>query len=110
MLTLLADISPQDVGQIILTLMAAGGGGYSLFSLGKSRAVKVEPQPLEVQETKPYATREELNALRDKVHHDLGKITSQIGDLKAETAENKGTLNGIAATQKEILAILLKQK
>ena len=62
--TVLADVSPQDVGGIIVAIIGVLGGGTGLYQAGKAKAMRIEPQPLRV--TKPedeaYITRREHDA------------------------------------------------
>ncbi|MCH5285262.1 MAG: hypothetical protein J1E42_06645 [Akkermansiaceae bacterium] len=85
MAPLLADISPQDVGGIIVAIIAALGGGTGLYQAGKAKAMRIEPQPLRV--TKPedeaYITRREYNEdikrLYDLYHEQTTQLNQLIG-------------------------------
>ena len=82
---ILADISPQDVGGIIVAIIAALGGGTGLYQAGKAKAMRIEPQPLRV--TKPedeaYITRrehdEDMKRLYDLYYSQGEKLNQLIG-------------------------------
>lgn len=85
LLPILADISPQDVGGIIVAIIGAIGGGTGLYQAGKAKAMRIEPQPLRV--TKPedeaYITRREhdddMKRLYDLYYNQGEKLNQLIG-------------------------------
>ena len=83
MAPLLADISPQDVGGIIVAIIAALGGGTGLYQAGKAKAMRIEPQPLRV--TKPedetYITRKEHDADIKRLYDLHYKQSEQLNQL-----------------------------
>ncbi len=103
-LPILADISAEDVGKIIAALVGCGGS----YLLGKSKAVNIQPQPLEVTPSKEYATREELEQLRDDISDDLNKVYDKINKTSEQLASNTGTLNQINSTLNQLLNRHLK--
>lgn len=115
---LLADISPEDVGKIIITIIGVAGGGYGVFALGKHKSVKVDPQPLDVRTLSPYATRDELRDLERK-HDDFereirttlrdGEQRShkRMDDLASKIDESLGLQKATTATTNKILDVLL---
>ena len=107
-LPILAEISAQDVGQIIATIVAGGGICYGSYFAGKSKAVNIQPQPLEVTASKEYATREELEQLRDDISEDLNKVYDKINKTSEQLASNTGTLNQINSTLNQLLNRHLK--
>lgn len=96
LLPLLADISAQDVGQIIVTLVTGGCIGAGAYMTGKAKAVHIQPQPLEVTATKEYVTRQEM---RDE----LGKLSTRIDLVTTSSARIEGKIDQIAITQQQIL-------
>ena len=90
-LPILADISAEDVGKIIATIVAGGGICYGSYFAGKSKAVNIQPQPLEV------TASEDLNKVYDKIN----KTSEQL-------ASNTGTLNQINSTLNQLLNRHLK--
>ena len=115
---LLADISPEDVGKIIITIIGVAGGGYGVFALGKHKSVKVDPQPLDVRTLSPYATRDELRDLERK-HDDFEReIRTTLRDgeqrshkrmdaLASKIDESLGLQKANTATTNKILDVLL---
>lgn len=85
LIPILADISPQDVGGIIVAIIGAIGGGTGLYQAGKAKAMRIEPQPLRV--TKPedeaYITRREhdddMKRLYDLYYKQGEKLNQLIG-------------------------------
>lgn len=86
---------------------AVGGGGVWVYS--KLHRVQIEPQPLEVKTHKEYATRAELEDLRNSVSKDMRAIAENITKAAISTAEIKGSLGSIAVNQQQILTLLLNR-
>ena len=105
---MLADISAEDVGKIIATIIAGGGICYGSYFAGKSKAVNIQPQPLEVTASKQYATREELEELRDELRSDINKIYDKVNKTSEMLASNSGTLHQINSTLSQLLSRHLK--
>lgn len=107
-LPILADISAADVGQIIVTILAGGGIGTSCYMAGKAKAVNIQPQPLEVTASKQYATKEELEELRDELRDDINKIYDKVNKTSEMLASNSGTLHQINSTLSQLLSRHIK--
>ena len=107
-LPILAEISAQDVGQIIVTLISGGCIGAGAYMTGKAKAVHIQPQPLEVTASKEYATREELEQLREDISEDLNKVYDKLNKTSEQLASNTGTLNQINSTLNQLLNRHLK--
>lgn len=95
-LPLLADISAEDVGKIIATLVAGGGICYGSYFAGKSKAVNIQPQPLEVTATKEFVTRQEMR-------EEVNKLSQRIDLVTTSSARIEGKIDQIAITQQQIL-------
>ncbi len=108
LIPLLADISAEDVGKIIATIVAGGGICYGSYFAGKSKAVNIQPQPLEVSAAKQYATKQELDELREELKDDIGKLYKKLNSTSEQLAQNTGTLNQINNTLTQLLTRHLK--
>ena len=95
-LPLLADISAQDVGQIIVTLVTGGCIGAGAYMTGKAKAVHIQPQPLEVTATKEFVTRQEMR-------EEVNKLSQRIDLVTTSSARIEGKIDQIAITQQQIL-------
>ncbi len=96
LLPLLADISAQDVGQIIVTLVTGGCIGAGAYMTGKAKAVHIQPQPLEVTATKEFVTRQEMR-------EEVNKLSQRIDLVTTSSARIEGKIDQIAITQQQIL-------
>ena len=105
---ILADISAEDVGKIISMLVGGGGLCYCSYSFGKAKSVHVSPQPLEVTASKQYATKEELEELRDELRSDINKIYDKVNKTSEMLASNSGTLHQINSTLSQLLSRHIK--
>lgn len=103
LLPLLADISAQDVGQIIAALLACGGVSTSFYYAGKAKAVHIQPQPLEVTATKEFVTRQEMR-------EELGKLSQRIDMVTTSSARIEGKIDQIAITQQQILKSIIRHE
>ena len=96
LLPLLADISAQDVGQIIVTLVTGGCIGAGAYMTGKATAIHIQPQPLEVTATKEFVTRQEMR-------EEVNKLSQRIDLVTTSSARIEGKIDQIAITQQQIL-------
>ena len=96
LLPLLADISAQDVGQIIVTLVTGGCIGAGAYMTGKAKAIHIQPQPLEVTATKEFVTRQEMR-------EEVNKLSQRIDLVTTSSARIEGKIDQIAITQQQIL-------
>ena len=108
LIPLLADISAEDVGKIISYILGCGGLGGGAYLLGKAKAVHIQPQPLEVSAAKQYATKQELDELREEIKDDIGKLYKKLNSTSEQLAQNTGTLNQINNTLTQLLTRHLK--
>lgn len=108
MLNLLATIAAEDVGTIIATLIGAGVVGGGAGMLAKAKPVKVEPQPLVIDKLKNFATKDDLDALEDKLSADIDKLETRVDNISPILGELKGKLDGVDNVTNQILALLLK--
>ena len=96
------------MGQIIITLVSGGCIGTATYYAGKAKAVHIQPQPLEVTASKQYATKEELEELRDELRRDINKIYDKVNKTSEMLASNSGTLHQINSTLSQLLSRHLK--
>ncbi len=101
---------PSDGGSLsytaVGTIVGAALAAYLGYAGGKARACRVQG---EIKELKDFATRDELETLRENVNHDLRNMAAEIGSAKSYTSEIKGELKVIADTQQQILNLLLNK-
>lgn len=84
MFPILADITPQDCGMIIATIVGVLGGGAGVYQAGKAKALRIEPQPLEVRDAEQhYVTAEkhdqDIKRLYDLYYANTEKLNQLIG-------------------------------
>ena len=94
----------QVMGILALCGGTCGGG----FLWGKSRNVKIEPQPLTVEMKRDFVTREEFEKHRTSIGDQLVRTHKRIDELARPVAEMSGTLDRVAKTQDTILELLMK--
>ncbi len=110
MLNLLASISPEDVGQIIATLIGAGVVSGGVAMTVKAKPVKVEPQPLVIDKVEKFATKAELHKVAEELGDDLDRLDKRIDQITPTLGELKGKLDSVATSQQQILQLLLNSK
>lgn len=107
---IVADISPQDVGQIIISVLGGAGILGTTYMVGKSKAVSINPQPLEVKQSGEPVTRGELEKREEKLGQDIRNITSRIDAIAENSAEMRGKMDAMASNQQQILNLLMHEK
>lgn len=85
MAPVVADISPQDVGIIIASLISAGGIGVGCYQSGKAKAMRIEPQPLEVKPHPDYATKQDMKRLEERQSAFEKEMREQLRDSEHKT-------------------------
>lgn len=93
----------------VLALLG-GGGALGWTGCKKMNAIRVEPQPLEVQMSKDYVTRSEFEEYRKQVGGDFERVHKRLDTVMPAVAEIKGELKQIAQKQTQILNLLLNGK
>ena len=90
-------------------LLAAIGGSTALGWQGckKMNAIRIEPQPLEVQLSKDYVTRSEFEDYRKQVSSEIENVHKRLDNVTPAVAQMQGKLDMIAANQDKILNILM---
>lgn len=106
LLSMLADITPQDAGMLIATILGSGACGYGFH---KIKSVSVGPQPFITQRLKEYATKKELDDLRQECKTELRAIDARVDTITPMMGEIKGKLDGLEKTNRQILETLLKK-
>jgi len=93
----------------VLALLG-GGGALGWTGCKKMQAIRLEPQPLEVQMSKDYVPRSEFEEYRKQVASDIERIHKRLDTVMPAVAEIKGELKQIAQKQTQILNLLLNGK
>ena len=93
----------------VLALLG-GGGALGWTGCKKMQAIRLEPQPLEVQMSKDYVTRSEFEEYRKQVASDIERVHQRLDAVMPAVAEIKGELKQIAQKQTQILNLLLNGK
>lgn len=93
----------------VLALLG-GGGALGWTGCRKMQAIRLEPQPLEVQMSKDYVTRSEFEEYRKQVSSDIERVHQRLDAVMPAVAEIKGELKQIAQKQTQILNLLLNGK
>ena len=90
-------------------LIAALGTSTALGWRGckKMNAIRIEPQPLEVQLSKDYVTRSEFEDYRKQVSSEIENVHKRLDNVTPAVAQMQGKLDMIAANQDKILNILM---
>lgn len=93
----------------IAGLLAAIGTATTLGWQGhkKMNAIRIEPQPLEVQLSKDYVTRSEFEDYRKQVSSEIENVHKRLDNVTPAVAQMQGKLDMIAANQDKILNILM---
>lgn len=99
-------LPPAVVGAIIAGALAGGGGYFA----GRRQRVLVEPQPLAVELRQEFITRDEFSNFRSQHNKELREIHARVDVLAPAVGEVRGELKRIAATQEQILQLLLTAK
>lgn len=107
----MAEAAAEGAGWLPVACTLGGSAltGSGVWVWSKLHRVQIEPQPLEVREAKEYATRAELEDLRNSVSKDMRAIAENITKAAISTAEIKGSLGAIAVNQQQILTLLLNR-
>lgn len=93
----------------IAGLLAAIGTSTALGWQGckKMNAIRIEPQPLEVQLSKDYVTRSEFEDYRKQVSGEIENVHKRLDNVTPAVAQMQGKLDMIAANQDKILNLLM---
>ena len=96
----------------IAGLLAALGTSTALGWQGckKMNAIRIEPQPLEVQMSKDYVTRSEFEDYRKQVGGDFERVHKRLDTVMPAVAEIKGEMHRMAVVQEKILELFLNRK
>ena len=70
-------------------------------------AIRIEPQPLEVQLSKDYVTRSEFEDYRKQVSSEIENVHKRLDNVTPAVAQMQGKLDMIAANQDKILNLLM---
>lgn len=73
-LPMLASIAPRDVGEIIAVILGLGGIGTGTYMAGKSRAMHLSNDPLNVKLPTEYATKAEFADLKKEIKEEIAEI------------------------------------
>lgn len=90
----------------VLALLG-GGGALGWQGCKKMQAIRIEPQPLEVQLSKDYVTRSEFEDYRKQVSSEIENVHKRLDNVTPAVAQMQGKLDMIAANQDKILNILM---
>lgn len=90
-----------------LLALLGGGGALGWQGCKKMNAIRVEPQPLEVQLSKDYVTRSEFEDYRKQVSGEIENVHKRLDNVTPAVAQMQGKLDMIAANQDKILNLLM---
>lgn len=80
MLAQLQTVDPVTLKDVLLIVLAFAGP--LAFVLGRRRAVRVEPQPVQVQGVSPFVTRDFIDQFQGAVTREMAEIKARVGSLE----------------------------